>query len=165
MTPAVISIEDRLGQLEARLRHLEELEQVRNVLSRYCKVLDDRDLPGMQALFARQARLLVEPYHIEVRGCAAITEFYRSYFGSPWKDPRHNIANEYIERRGEVFHALSYFHETLEREGESYVGWGTWQDILALENGAWKFEERVIVVLALSTIRKGWAGPDKIVPL
>lgn len=159
------TIEDRLAVLERRLAELEDIEAVRKLLARYSKAVDARDAQALAPLFAREVRVVVTPWGVDVRGHAAVMEFFVAYFQSEWKAPRHHYANELIERAGAGYTAFSYFHETLSRGTQSVVGWGTWMDRLVFEDGRWTFAERLIEILALTPVERGWAGPDRIMAL
>jgi ketosteroid isomerase-like protein len=160
-----MSLDDRLQQLESRLEHLENVEAIRALLSRYCKSLDERDAEVMTPLWSRDAVLIVRPWKLEFKGAKAVMDFYSEYFKGPWIEPRHNCANEHIERSGDGYKSFSYFHETLARDQLSVIGWGTWADQFVREDGVWKFARREINVMALAPISHGWAGPDKIMDL
>jgi SnoaL-like domain len=159
------SVEQRLEQLETRLAELENVEAIRRLLARYCKALDERNIHLMAPLWSREAVLIVRPWGYEFSSADAIVKFYSDYFQGPWIEPRHNCANEYIERDGEGYASFSYFHETLARDQDSVMGWGTWVDRFCCEDGVWKFSRREINVIALTPISKGWAMADKIMSL
>jgi hypothetical protein len=119
----------------------------------------------MTPLWSRDAVLIVRPWKLDLRGAKAIMDFYVEYFKGPWVQPRHNCANEYIERHGRGYESFSYFHETLARDQLSVMGWGTWTDQFVQEDGMWKFGRREIDVMVLAPISRGWAGSDKIMDL
>jgi ketosteroid isomerase-like protein len=158
-------LEERMQQLEARVRNIENIEDIRRVLALYPKALDARDAGLMATMFSRDVQLVVVPWNVDIQGHGAVMDFFVQYFKSDWKDPRHNYANEHITPEGDGYHSFCYFHETLARGTESVVGWGTWEDRFVLEDGKWKIGRRLITVMALTPITRGWAMPDKIMPL
>jgi ketosteroid isomerase-like protein len=158
-------LETRLQQMEARVRNLENIEEVRRVLGLYCKALDARDAQAMGALLSRDVQLVVVPWNVDIKGHKGVMEFFVQYFQSDWKEPRHNCANESITPEGDGYHSFCYFHETLSRGEDSVLGWGTWEDRCVLEDGRWKIGRRLITVMALTPITRGWAMADKIMPL
>lgn len=160
---AVLPLEKRLAELESRLLHLENIEAVRRGIAGYCRALDANDLSAMSSLFAQKARLRIVPWHIEVIGHDAIVDFYQQFFAGPMKNYRHYTANTIIERDGQGYRAISYFHETTERGSESLIGWGTYEHVFVFEQGNWRIAEKLVTILALTPIEKGWAGPEKIV--
>lgn len=157
--------DERVEQLEARLRRMEDMEAVRRLLGIYCSALDARDGRTMETLFALDARLAVPTWNLDFQGREAIMRFYEDYFQMEWKDPRHYCANIVIEPEGSGYKSFAYFHETASRGTESVIGWGTLEDVLTYEDNAWKFSSRIITVLALTPITKGWAGPDRVMAL
>jgi ketosteroid isomerase-like protein len=157
------STEERMTALERRLKHLEDVAAIRHVLVRYCHAFDTYDLETLSGLFAADATLKVVPWGVEVAGRDAITEFYRPFLTPGAEEARHNCANISIEAAGDSYRSFCYFHETAARDGQSLIGWGTYEDVLTQEAGAWKFQHRLITILALTPIEKGWAGPDKVI--
>lgn len=59
--------------------------------------------------------------------------------------------------------AFNYLFETVEKNGESVVGCGTYDDHLRREGRVWRFEEKIITVLFMTPVLRGWAGSDRIV--
>ena len=159
------SLEQKFARMELRLRVLEDRESIRQVLGQYCNAVDLRDAAALAPLFSRDARVTVVPWNVDVRGHDAVMAFFVDYFGSDWREPRHNRANECITADGDAYRVFSYFHETVARGEESIIGWGTWEDRFVCEDGAWKIAERVITILALTPITKSWAGTERIMAL
>ncbi|MBI3951795.1 MAG: nuclear transport factor 2 family protein [Acidobacteria bacterium] len=160
----MVSVEERLQEIEAKLRYLENLEVIRKRLGQYCRALDAKDVKLMEPLFSQDIELSVIPWGFEFRGRQPVLEFYaRAFLDS--SSTRHNYTNEHIEADGEGYKSFCYFHSTVELTPHSLIGWGTYEDTLILEDGVWKFKKKVITVLVLTPIDKGWAGPDKILPV
>jgi ketosteroid isomerase-like protein len=150
------------ADLEARLERLEAESEIRRLHARYCRAVDEKDLGTIRETFTKDAYLQVIPWS-EHRGRRAIKEFFSGYFASGWVSPRHYITNQVIAVDGSRATAFSYLFETVEKNGESVVGCGTYEDRLRREGGVWRFEEKIIAVLFMTPIQRGWAGPDKIV--
>lgn len=159
------ALEERVARLESQIEHLENLENIRSILARYCKALDDRDAAAMSSFWAKDAVLLTHPWLLEFHGAEAIVNFYSDYFKVPERETRHNYSNEIIERSGESYTSFSYFNETMARGEQSVIGWGTYADVFCREDGMWKFRRREITVLALTPINRGWAMKDKVMSL
>jgi uncharacterized protein (TIGR02246 family) len=155
----------RLQAVEERLQHLDNLGTVRRVMAEYCRAIDTGDIKTVEALFSRDAEVTVVPWGLECKGRDAIVEFYRQFFQSEMKNGRHNLANEIIERDGDGYRSFCYFHETVERDGDSLVGWGTYEHTFLHEDGAWKICKKRVTIMVLASIHKGWAGPEKIATL
>ena len=155
-------IEERIEILERRLLQQESINEIRGVLGSYCKAIDARNPDALSPLLCEEISLVVTPWEIDIKGRAAVMNFFHDYFLSEWEAPRHYCANETIEPRGTGFHSFCYFHETLSRNNESVVGWGTFEDQFALEDGRWKISQRSVTILALTPATRGWAMDDKI---
>lgn len=159
------SLEARLQTVEERLQHLDNLDTVRRVMAEYCRAIDTGDIKTVEALFSRDAELTVVPWGLECKGRDSIVGFYRQFFQSEMKNGRHYLANEIIDHDGEGYRSFCYFHETVEREGDSLVGWGTYEHAFIHEDGTWKMCKKRITIMVLASIHKGWAGPEKIATL
>lgn len=161
--PKRSSVRPRIAALERRLKHLENAEAVRSVLARYCQALDTGDLEALTGLLAANAKLKVVPWDVQLEGRDTIAEFYRQFFAGEMKNGRHYCANISIEAEEDNYRSFCYFHETVERNHQSLIGWGTYEDVFTQEAGEWRFQQRLISILALTPIDQGWAGLDKII--
>ena len=152
-------------QLETRIQRLEDMEAIRKLLAVYCSALDVWDIRTLETLFSREARLAVPTWNLEFQGREAIMRFFEEHSHSEWKDLRHYFANLAIEPAGSGYKSFAYFHETASLGADSVIGWGTLEDVFTREDNAWKISSRIITVMALTPITKGWAGPDKVMAL
>lgn len=77
-------------------------DRIRNLLSRYCDLMDAGDWPGIGALFAR-GRLVTDDGTALAAGAAAVAEFYargtRLHDGSP--RTKHIVANTVLHEAGD----------------------------------------------------------------
>jgi uncharacterized protein (TIGR02246 family) len=129
--------------LEARLQRLEDLEEIRVVLTDYGRFLDARDFHSYSQLFAKDGEWIGGLG--KVQGPAAIQAFMEKSIGTT------NIAHNY--------HLLSNFE--IEIHGDTAAAWSRWafvvpgpdkkpviaqggryDDILMRENGHWRFKRR-----------------------
>ena len=129
--------------LEARVQHLEDLEQIRRVLTDYGRFLDARDFFSYAHLFANDGEWVGGLG--KVQGPAAIQAFMEKSIGTT--NPGHN------------YHLLSNFE--IDVHGDSATAWSRWafvvpgpdtkpviaqgghyEDILVRENGRWRFKRR-----------------------
>lgn len=129
--------------LEARVKHLEDLEEIRTVLTNYGRFLDARDFSAYSHLFAKDGEWIGGLG--KVQGPAAIQAFMEKSIGT---------AN-----RGHNYHLLSNFE--IEVHGDTATAWSRWafvvpgpdkkpviaqggryDDTLVRENGRWRFKRR-----------------------
>ena len=157
------SIEERLQQIEAQIRQLNDLEAVRKNLAAYCKAVDTKNIELLGSLFSRDMELSVSPWSFDFQGRDAVIDFYTKAFQDT-DGSRHNCVNEIIEAvEGGEYRSSCYFHSTVAIGSESLIGWGNYDDTFVVEDGVLKFRKKLITVMVLVPLKAGWAGPDKIV--
>jgi hypothetical protein len=129
--------------LESRVQHLEDLEEIRTVLTDYGRSLDARDFYSYSHLFAKEGEWIGGLG--KVQGPAAIQAFMEKSIGTT------NTAHNY--------HLLSNFEINV--HGETATAWSRWafvvpgadkkpviaqgghyDDTFVRENGHWKFRSR-----------------------
>ena len=144
--------------LEERLARIEALEAVRSVVSRYCVVIDhERTREALAPFFAEEA-VLRNPAGLTT-GREAILDYYDGFFSSGVSVSRHHLANQRFTalRDGRVRHE-AYFLMLMARDGESFVGFGDYDDVLAHDGDAWRFVEKANLVAAVVPLEEGWAA-------
>src|SRR5215469_2005678 len=129
--------------LEARVQRLEDLEEIRTVLTNYGRFLDARDFSAYSHLFARDGEWIGGLG--KVKGPAEIQAFMEKSIGT--KNEAHN------------YHLLSNF--VIDVQGDTATAWSRWaflvpgadkkpliaqgghyDDMLIRENGHWRFKRR-----------------------
>jgi ketosteroid isomerase-like protein len=151
------TIEEKLALLEARLRHLEDLEGVRQTMRNYCTAVDNKDIAALAPLFAVQAEFSVDPWSLVAKGHAAIVEFYaRAFLDSG--ATRHYLTNEVIVPDGAGYRSFCYFQNSVDAAPQSLRGWGNYEDWFVREDGTWKFRRKKVTVQVLGPFDQGWAG-------
>ena len=151
------SVEERLSALERDVGVLSAKDAVRRVLSRYAVGVDTKRPAVLRELFAADAILSVPNWNIEERGRDAIMAFFEDYW-SRFDKPRRYYANEDITVRGAHAEAFMYWHVTQERDGESLIGWGTYEWAFKCVEDRWLITKEVVHILAMTTLEAGWAG-------
>lgn len=143
--------------LAARIVALEQKDEVREVISRYC-VLND-ELTGLDQLvdlFAEDATMVnASGEHV---GRDAIGRFYRAFFDGTTEFARHHAVNQVIDiiEPGIARHR-AYFIAFLGRQGESKIAFGTYDDHLVKTDAGWKFSRKVHDIVGVTTPEAGWA--------
>ena len=139
----------RAGQsdpsIAARLQRLEDIEEIRTLLTDYGRLLDSRDLPAYSRLFARDGEWVGG--FGSAKGPADILAFMQKNLGAG-------------PNRNNSYHILSNFE--IDVKGDSATAWSRWtfivpaadgkpvisqagryDDTLIREEGRWKFKRRV----------------------
>jgi len=135
---------------EARLRRLEDKEEIRQLLVSYGRTLDQRDFEAFSKLFARDAEYIGGGGTGAVKGGAAIAKSLEDIMRqnpTGFRSPNfHLFANEVIQVNGEEATALSKGIFVVPGEGNKpdMVMLATYNDVLTRESGRWRFKQRVV---------------------
>lgn len=126
-------------------------EVIRNLLGRYCELIDAGDFDGLGDLFAA-ARLVEEHGHLVAEGRDGVADMYRSgtklHDGTP--GTRHVTANTIIEldydgRSATARSSYVVFQATRSLPLQSIIA-GRYRDRFVLDGGTWRFDERCFFV-------------------
>ena len=138
-----------LASLEARLKALEDKEEIHAVMMNYGRTLDNRDFAGFAALFARDAEYGGARGPLQ-KGPAAIRAYLemqlaRNAAPQPGRD-YHFFYNETIEVHGDTATALSKgaFYQTNDARKLETGAAVNYHDEFVREDGKWKFKKRVL---------------------
>lgn len=148
---------DRVADLEARVAALDACNQVRHTLSQYAIGVDEKRPDILRAIFCDDARVNVPAWNVEVVGLEPILAFFENYWRG-FDNPRRYYANEDIEVSGEHATAFMYWHVTQSRDGDSVLGWGTYDWGFRARQGRWLIETETVHIRAMTTLARGWAG-------
>jgi uncharacterized protein (TIGR02246 family) len=131
------------GGLEARLRALEDKEQIAQLLIDYGRHLDSRDLRAYASLFAEDGEWVGG--FGTVKGRANIQAFMEKNMGSGPNKARnyHLMSNFAITVTGDTATAWSRWAFVVPGErGATISQAGRYDDTLVREKGVWKFKRR-----------------------
>jgi uncharacterized protein (TIGR02246 family) len=138
-----------IAQLAARLKVLEDKEEIHALMMEYGRTLDNRDFAGFAALFARDAEYGGARGALQ-KGPAAIRallemQLARNAAPQPGRD-YHFFYNETIEVNGDTATALSKgaFYVTNENRKLETGAAVNYHDEFIREDGKWKFKKRVL---------------------
>lgn len=161
------TIEQRLDVLEREVAILRAREGMRKTLSQYAVGVDDKRPEILADIFAEDAVLKVPEWNVELSGKEAVLSFFTEYW-SRFDTPRRYTANEdfVLEgsgmNEGDTARAFMYWHVTQARDGESYLGWGSYEWGFRKTGERWLIIREVVDIHAMTTLSKGWAGPDSL---
>jgi len=129
--------------VEARLQRLEDLEEIRTVLTDYGRFLDARDFSPYSHLFAKDGEWIGGLGRTQ--GPAAIQAFMEKSIGTT--NPGHNyhlLSNFEIDVRGDTATAWSRWAFVVPGPDKKPViaQGGHYDDALVRENGHWRFKRR-----------------------
>jgi uncharacterized protein (TIGR02246 family) len=136
--------------IEARLRTLEDREEIRQLMIDYGRTLDQRDFAGFSKLFAQDAEYGGGGGTGMTKGAEAIAKLLEDVFQ---KNPTnlntpnfHLFCNEIIKVDGDKASALSkgVFVVRGNNNMPESVMLATYKDVFVRENGVWKFKQRIV---------------------
>lgn len=132
--------------IEARLRRLEDLEEIRELFQAYRQALDEKDFAAYAATFAEDGEFIAGT--MRASGRAAIQELVEGMLGSLLTaesgNDLHVVANPAIALAGDRASARSTWIYVLRDEsGEpALCKVGHYEDELVREGGRWRFQRR-----------------------
>ena len=140
-----------------------DYEGVRQLLSRYCVLIDHGKLLELSELYHRKAVFAVSFDSVKNHtGRDAILAWYTRFFREPprkVRHPRHKLFEPYIVVDGNTATASTYFDsDFVEARGAVRVLAGRYDDVLIKERGQWLFKERTITVCYHYSPGKGQEG-------
>lgn len=130
--------------LEHRLRRMEDRDEIRTLVARYGFVIDDRDLDGIGALFARDARFRSKDGVMDARGRDAILKQFEGRFSVLGMTIHYT--HDHVIRFDDDDHArgLVSSHSELIRNGQPMLVALRYEDAYVREDGAWRFADRLL---------------------
>lgn len=151
--------------LESRLEWMESRLEIGDLVTRYGKAIDERDIRGLASLFTANGRLYSRDRQLEAIGTAGILSVYKGVFDS--LGPSFHWHHGHLVRRdtsdptratGELM-----AHSETFRKGEQYLAALRYTDVYRRENGTWKFEDRELSFLYFASMAdyQSILGKDK----
>ena len=131
------------ASLESRVQRLEDVEEIRIVLTEYGRTLDARDFAAYSHLFAKDGEWVGG--FGTVQGPAAIQAFMEKNVGTVNKAHNfHLLTNFVIQVHGDTATAWSHWSFVVPTPDNKPViaQSGRYDDTLIRENGQWKFKRR-----------------------
>jgi 3-phenylpropionate/cinnamic acid dioxygenase small subunit len=135
--------------IEERIQHLEDTQEIRDLLTSYGRLLDAHDLAGYSHLFAKNGEWVGG--FGSAKGPAAIQALMEKNLGATAKgkpgSTYHLLTNFMIDVNGDTATAWSRWSFTVTSADKkpSILYGGHYDDKLIREDGRWKFLRRVAV--------------------
>ncbi len=141
-----------MTSVEARLRAIEDREEIRELTGRYCHAIAAGDGPTVVNLFCDDG--VFEMGDRVARGRAELEKFYGAASESP---PIPFIQNHVIELDGGSASGRCSVEIRLVQDGEAYTAAGWYDDAYRRDGGGWRFAHRKFHVFHWVPLAKGWA--------
>lgn len=136
------------ASLEKRLRRLEAIEEIKDLAARYVFAIDDRDIDGVAACFAENARFRSRDGRMNASGRPAIMEQFQRRFSVLGHGAHYT--HDHVVRVNEDASAatgLVSLHAELMRNGKPMLASLRYEDFYCIEEGRWKFSDRLLSFL------------------
>lgn len=132
--------------LEARLRAVEDRQEIAALQARYTLYIDDHDLDRVGPLFAREGRFRSADGVMDAVGREAICEQYRGRFAALRFNfhVTHDHLIELDPAKPDRANGLVSSHAEVVREGTPMVVGMRYADSYVREDGAWRFADRLL---------------------
>jgi len=133
------SLEERIARLEARTA-------IRELVARYCFAVDERDLDGIRRCFARAGIMRSLDGVMSARGREAVIEQFHGRFAvlGPSNHYTHDHVIEFDDADATQATGTLNTHAEVVRNGEFLLASLRYHDRYCLEEGDWRFAERVL---------------------
>ena len=135
--------------LEQRVARLEAKDDIRELVARYGVAIDDRDIDGVAALFARNGSFRSKDGVLNATGREAVIDQFRARFSA--LGPTNHFAHEHIITLDETDAAraggLVTSHAEVWRDGVAMITALRYEDVYRIEDGHGRFEGRLLSFL------------------
>jgi hypothetical protein len=141
----------------ARLDRLESLDEIRQLVAKYCLALDMRDLDALVGLFPEDVRVSRDE-----RGRRALKRWFDATLREQFTGTAHVTGNHVIEF-DDADHARGLVYSRNEHEtGDAWIGMTmTYWDRYERIEGAWLFRRRLPLYWYAADLRTPPLGPRK----
>jgi len=143
--------------LEARIRVLEDIEEIKKLKARYAYCLDERDWDGVVDFFTDDAKVDFGAFG-KYEGKKEIEEFFKVTFPPSTAFTLHMIQAPIIEVEGDRAKGQWYMHESATFTEGNTPAWGAvkYEDEFVRKDGKWKCNVSVVKIYYLTPYDEGW---------
>ena len=130
--------------IEDRLRRLEDRHEIGELIARYCLVMDNRDVDGIEGLFTDDVHFWSADGVMEARGRAAAVQMFKGRFTvlGPSNHFTHDRIVEFDASDPDRATGLVLSHAEMQRKGQPMLAAMRYQDVYRRAAGSWRFAER-----------------------
>ncbi|RCW45755.1 uncharacterized protein (TIGR02246 family) [Halopolyspora algeriensis] len=141
--------------LEARIRRLEDIEEIRQLRARYCQYLDDGRWSELAELFTADGAFVGLS---TARGRDELRTFFAELQSGPLQAWWHFSSNETITVDGDEARGETWLDQPCVVDGEAHIAAGRYQDdVVRDSDGQWRFRERKVTFFFWGPLASGWA--------
>jgi ketosteroid isomerase-like protein len=141
------------GDLEARLRRMEDVEAIRTLDAAYCRLLDDRDWPGLVELFTPDG--CFDGLSV-VTGPAALLAFFGGLADGGLTAFWHHVSNLEVAVDGDTATVTSLLWQPCVVDGVAHVAAGRYADSLVRTAEGWRYALKQVRFSYWAPLAEGW---------
>jgi ketosteroid isomerase-like protein len=145
-----------LAQLEARLRKMEDIEEIRTLRMRYHERMNDGGFRDAAVLYAEDAYVNFEGL-ADARGRAAIADLFERLEKNV-AFVKQFISSHIVEVNGDVGSGVSFLDARYAQEGKSIIAALKYVDKYRRTPEGWKFTEMLVKPYFSVPLEQGWGG-------
>lgn len=129
-----------------RLDRLESRNEILELIAKYCKACDDRDVPLLRSIFTDDATVRSKDGMMDGTGIDGVMETYRKRFevldlSVHWT---HDSIITFDDTNPDVATGEVFCHAEAHRNNQTLVGSLRYDDTFRREDGVWKFSSRLL---------------------
>ena len=130
--------------LEERVRRLEDRTAINELIARYCLVMDNRDVAGMEALFTLDVHFWSADGVMDAHGRDAAIEMFKGRFTvlGPSNHFTHDRIIEFDPLDHDKATGIVLSHAEMQRKGQPMLAAMRYHDVYQRSDGRWRFRER-----------------------
>ena len=159
-----MTLEERLEKLEASHRVLQAKEDIRHLITRYARAIDENVETDIVDIFTEDASSQSLPWGAGRMqdGRDRVVRSFTNYIAT-FEKPRRFIVNEQIEVTGErTATGWANWFVVQSFKGDSYYGWGFYEwDFKLCDDDIWRFSKFIINLESMTTLDRGWGDLSK----
>ena len=154
-------LEPRIAALEARVRELQDRNEIQELRFRYHIAVNEKKPEMIPDLFSENGE--IDFAHLgKAQGKAQVATFYKQALSDLVPFVKQFIHNHVITINGDTGAGLSYLEAKPIFNGESFLVAARFDDEYVRENGRWKFRKMSLLPYFMVPLKEGWSGPNKI---
>ena len=146
-----------MSDLEARIKRLEDIEEIKKLKHKYCYTVDAHDLEGIVSVFADDAKADYGPLGL-YEGKAEVRRFFSEVVVGVLPFYVHMVHNGSIEVNGDEAEGKWYFEVPANHKPSDKAVWiqGIYDEKYKRVNGEWKIAVMDCTFIYMTPYDKGW---------
>jgi hypothetical protein len=132
-----------LAEIAARLKRIEDRDEIRTLVAGYGRVVDDRDMDGLRALFTPDVTFGAIGASQKIEGREAVVAYYESRYAEMLLSNHFTHDHVITLESDGLARGHVNAHVEMIRLGEPVVVAMRYADTYVRYEGAWKFQERI----------------------